>query len=101
MNCRLILPLNVIILLFILILYYQLIVIFSFNFNRELSLEERETVRNKVIAIYQELETLLKSDDYNEDLRKELRKSNPDYPNVLTKGLRDLQKSAHGLVVSG
>lgn len=75
--------------------------IFSFNFNRELSLEERETVRNKVIAIYQELETLLKSDDYNEDLRKELRKSNPDYPNVLTKGLRDLQKSAHGLVVSG
>lgn len=74
---------------------------FSFIFNRELSLEERETVKEKVIAIYQELETLLKSDDYNEDLRKELQKSNPDYPNVLIKGIKDLQKSDHGLVVSG
>lgn len=70
-------------------------------FNRELSLEERETVRKKAVAIYQELETLLKSDDYNEGLRTELQKSNPDYHNVLTKRLRDLQKSDHGLVVSG
>lgn len=75
--------------------------IFSVIFNRELSLEERETIGKKAIDIYEKLETLLKSDDYNEDLRTELQKSNPDYQNVLTKRLRDLQKSDHGLVVSG
>lgn len=70
-------------------------------FNRDLSLEERQTVTNKTIAIFQNLATLLDSDDYNEDLRKELRKSNPNYLIVLTNRIKDLQKSDHGLVVSG
>lgn len=70
-------------------------------FNRDLSLEERQTVTNKTIAIFQNLATLLESDDYNEDLRKELRKSNPNYLIVLTNRIKDLQKSDHGLVVSG
>lgn len=70
-------------------------------FNRDLSLEERQTVTNKAIAIFQNLATLLESDDYNEDLRKELRKSNPNYLIVLTNRIKDLQKSDHGLVVSG
>lgn len=72
-----------------------------FIFNRELSLEERQTVTNKTIAVYRDLETFFRSSEYNEDLRKELQKSNPDYPNVLSKRIRDLQKSDHGLVVSG
>lgn len=70
-------------------------------FNRDLSLEERQTVTKKTIAIFQNLATLLESDDYNEDLRKELRKSNPNYLIVLTNRIKDLQKSDHGLVVSG
>lgn len=70
-------------------------------FNRDLSLEERQTVTNKTIAIFQNLATLLESDDYNEDLRKELRKSNPNYLIVLTNRIKDLQKSDHGLVDSG
>lgn len=70
-------------------------------FNRDLRLEERQTVTNKTIAIFQNLATLLESDDYNEDLRKELRKSNPNYLIVLTNRIKDLQKSDHGLVVSG
>lgn len=72
-----------------------------FIFNRELSLEERQTVTNKTIAVYRDLETFLRSSEYNEDLRKELQKSNPDYPIVLSKRIKDLQKSDHGLVVSG
>lgn len=70
-------------------------------FNRELSLEERNTVTNKTIEVYQDLETLLGSNDFNEDLRKELQKSNPDYPKVISNRIRDLQKADHGLVVSG
>lgn len=68
---------------------------------RELSLEERNTVTNKTIEVYQDLETLLGSNDFNEDLRKELQKSNPDYPKVISNRIRDLQKADHGLVVSG
>lgn len=68
---------------------------------RELSLEERQTVTNKTSAVYRDLETFLRSSEYNEDLRKELQKSNPDYHNVLSKRIKDLQKSDHGLVVSG
>lgn len=67
---------------------------------RELSLEERQTVTNKTIAVFQKLATILQSDDYNKDLRRELQKSNPNYPIVLTKRIKDLQKSDHGLVVS-
>lgn len=45
--------------------------------------------------------TLLESNDYNEDLRRELQKSNPNYMNGLYKRRRDLENSEHGLVVSG
>lgn len=51
--------------------------------------------------MFQKLATILQSDDYNKDLRRELQKSNPNYPIVLTKRIKDLQKSDHGLVVSG
>lgn len=72
-----------------------------FIFNREINLEERQIVTNKAIAVYRDLETFLQSNEYNKDLRKELQKSNPDYSNVLSKRIRDLQTSDHGLVVSG
>lgn len=68
---------------------------------RELSLEERQTITKETNAVYINLGTLLESNDYNEDLRRELQKSNPDYMNGLYKRRRDLENSDHGLVVSG
>lgn len=74
---------------------------FIFTFNRELSLEERQTITKGTIAVYHDLGTLLESNDYNEDLRKELQKSNPDYIIGLNKRRTDLQNSDHGIVITG
>lgn len=51
--------------------------------------------------MYRELENVLKSDEYLEDLRFELEHSNPNYHTVLEKRIKDMEKSDHGIVVAG
>lgn len=60
-----------------------------------------ETIKEKVLSLYHDLETFLKNDEYIEDLRNELQASNPDYLTVLGKWRKDLEKSDHGIVVAG
>lgn len=51
--------------------------------------------------MYRKLESILKSDEYLEDLRFELDHSNPNYLTVLQKRIKDMEKSDHGIVVAG
>lgn len=51
--------------------------------------------------MYQEVESVLKSDEYLEDLRLELDHSNPNYLTVLEKRIKDMETSDHGIVVAG
>lgn len=51
--------------------------------------------------MYRTLATVLKSDEYLEDLRFELEHSNPNYLIVLQKRIKDMEKSDHGIVVAG
>lgn len=60
-----------------------------------------QCVKEKVISMYRELENVLKSKEYSEDLRFELEHSNPNYLTVLEKRIKDMEKSDHGIVVAG
>lgn len=60
-----------------------------------------QCVKEKVISMYRELENVLKSKEYSEDLRFELEHSNPNYLTVLEKRIKDMDKSDHGIVVAG
>uniref|UniRef100_A0A8W8NVF6 Dynamin N-terminal domain-containing protein n=1 Tax=Magallana gigas TaxID=29159 RepID=A0A8W8NVF6_MAGGI len=51
--------------------------------------------------MYRELESILKSDEYLEDLRFELEHYNPNYLTILEKRIKDMEKSDHGIVVAG
>lgn len=53
--------------------------------SRGVSSEEGHRVKENVITMYRELESILKSDEYLEDLRFELEHSNPNYLTVLEK----------------
>lgn len=69
--------------------------------SRCVSLEEGRCVKEKVISMYRELESILKSDEYLEDLRFELEHYNPNYLTILEKRIKDMEKSDHGIVVAG
>lgn len=69
--------------------------------SRGVSSEEGHRVKENVITMYRELESILKSDEYLEDLRFELEHSNPNYLTVLEKRIKDMEKSDHGIVVAG
>lgn len=61
-----------------------------------------ENIKAKVISLYEDLETFLKSDDeYIKDIGNELQASDPNYLTFLGKWRRDLERSDHGIVVSG
>lgn len=68
---------------------------------REITLEEKEKIEQKVILAYKNLEAYLKSDQYDQELRNELEKSNPNYLDVLRKWRNDLENSDHGIVIAG
>ena len=51
--------------------------------------------------MYQELEQFLKSANFEDDLKKVLTKSNPDYLQTLEKRRRDMERSDHGIVIAG
>lgn len=64
-------------------------------------MEDGQCLKEKVISMYRTLATVLKSDEYLEDLRFELEHSNPNYLIVLQKRIKDMEKSDHGIVVAG
>lgn len=70
-------------------------------FCREIKLDEKEKIQQKVISVYKDLKSFLLSDKYTEDLRTELRESNPNYLDVLKKWRNDLVNSDHAIVVAG
>lgn len=51
--------------------------------------------------MYQDLEGFVKSDEFDEDLRKELQQLHPMYLEVLEKRKKDIRKSDHGIVIAG
>lgn len=64
-------------------------------------MEDGQCLKEKVISMYRTLATVLKSDEYLEDLRFELEHSNPNYLIGLQKRIKDMEKSDHGIVVAG
>lgn len=70
-------------------------------FNREITLEEKENRERRVILVYNDIEAFFKIDEYNQGLRSELKKSNPNYLDVLKKWRNDLENSEHGIVIAG
>lgn len=71
------------------------------SFCREIILEENEKIEQRVILAYKNLESFLKSDKYDQELRNELEKSNSNYIHVLKKWRNDLENSDHGIVIAG
>nr|XP_022336257.1 transmembrane GTPase Marf-like [Crassostrea virginica] len=59
------------------------------------------TTKEHVINLYRDVILFLKSDDFVEDLRDELRKFLPDYHEILEKRSKDIEKDDHGIVVAG
>lgn len=51
--------------------------------------------------MYQEFEQFLKSAQFDDDLKKVLTKSNPQYLQTLEKRRRDMERSDHGIVIAG
>lgn len=68
---------------------------------RCLSSEEGHIIKEKLISLYRDLETFLKSDEYTDELRYELQLSNPDYLTVLEKRIKYIEKADHGIVIAG
>lgn len=57
--------------------------------------------KEDIITLYENLEKVLRSKNYDENLRQELQKSNPDYLKVLGKRKADMEKPDHSIVIAG
>lgn len=51
--------------------------------------------------MYQTLILFLNSEEYGEDLKKELLVSDPDLIEILNKRIKDLTKADHGIIIAG
>ena len=51
--------------------------------------------------MYQRLEDLLESEDFEDDLKKLLEISYPNYMKLLEKRKIDIERSDHGIVIAG
>ncbi|XP_078329880.1 transmembrane GTPase Marf-like [Crassostrea virginica] len=67
------------------------------NSNRD----QKEDRKEEVIALYQELDQFLKSEEFEDELKKVLAKSNPNYLQVLKKRMRDIKRQDNGIVFAG
>lgn len=73
-----------------------------FIFWREFDHDNRKSVpKEDVIALYNDLEELLRSQDFEEDLRNELEKSCCDYLKILNTRREDMVKPDHAIVLAG
>ena len=57
--------------------------------------------KEDIITLYENLEKVLRSKNYDENLRQELQKSNPDYLKVLGKRKADMEKPDNSIVIAG
>lgn len=64
-------------------------------------MEERMLQKEHVIDLYKSLEHFLRSEDFEEDVKKVLQKSHPKYLEVLEKRRNDMQRSDHAIVIAG
>lgn len=64
-------------------------------------MEKTERSTKKAISIYEAIEMFVRSDEYSDDLRKELESSIPKYRTLFNKWRKDLEKTDHGIVVAG
>ncbi|XP_062575658.1 uncharacterized protein in xynA 3'region-like [Saccostrea cucullata] len=55
----------------------------------------------KLIILFDELQLILESDEYDDSLRKSLQESNPGYLEKIEKRKKDLFKEDHGILVAG
>ncbi|XP_062586980.1 uncharacterized protein in xynA 3'region-like [Saccostrea cucullata] len=60
-----------------------------------------ESPQNKLSILFEELQKILESDEFDDGLRKYLHESNPDYLRKIEKCKKDLLKEDHGIVVAG
>lgn len=51
--------------------------------------------------MYQELDQFLKSEEFEDELKKVLAKSNPNYLQVLKKRMKDIKRQDNGIVFAG
>lgn len=64
-------------------------------------MEERGEMKRKMIFMYKKLETFLKKEDFKEDFRTKLEKSNKDYLEILDKRRKDIEKTDDGIIITG
>ena len=57
--------------------------------------------KEDTITLYENLEKVLRSKNFDENLRQELQKSNPDYLKVLGKRKADMEKPDNSIVIAG
>nr|XP_022288226.1 uncharacterized protein LOC111100543 isoform X2 [Crassostrea virginica] len=70
--------------------------------NDWISKEKEKGIRKEeVIAMYQRLEDFLESEEFEDDFKKLLEKSNPNYLKILEKRRKDIERSDHGIVIAG
>ena len=51
--------------------------------------------------MYQDLEQFLNSGEFEEEIRKVLAISNPNYLQILEKRMTDIERNDHGIVLAG
>lgn len=61
-------------------------------------MDEKE---EKLIAVFDEVKSILESDEYDENLRQVLHASNPGYLEIIEKRKKDIIKSDHGILIAG
>lgn len=66
-----------------------------------LTQEERMLQKKMVLTLYHDLESFLKSEDFENDLKENLEISHPNYLKNLERRKKDMQKSDHAIVVAG
>lgn len=64
-------------------------------------MEERLLQKEQVIDLYKSLEQFLRSEDFDEDIKKVLQKSHPKYLEALEKRINDMQRSDYAIVIAG
>lgn len=80
---------------------YFMLSFFRFLLIRGQSLTKRERLKQEVISVYTELEIFLKSEKYPKILREELEAANVDFLTHLSLRKTDLERSDHGIVITG
>lgn len=63
--------------------------------------EVRESEKRRIIGLYKQLRTFLKSEKYKNILKMELEISKSDFVEGINKRIEDMEKTDHGIVITG